>query len=578
MCRLASCPIPLLRHISIRTRSERLDGPLLVCTRRLLLMRPRLQRLMLPATLKVRPLSLLILVPVIFNVSFHTLSRDPNWSVSGMSLPTCSSAKRRSTSLFSVVDAFFVPLCVITGLRVSSCIGYLTAQQIYQSYLSTLASSFGDGVTSVPTQTGKFLNDNIAWVRAQIKANSQDPYWVRVSYTLQLLQGILDGYNGASDASVQLTLMDLWMMNSDGDLEEIATLNFWTRGERNVEWKKRAWKSGVPVTPQPTGTHCSVLVKVTPNFNNLLLAHTTWEDFVEMLRTYKVYDLDFYGTRLSFSSYPAVITSIDDFYITSNKLAVTETTNGIFTPALFQKIVPQSLLSWTRAMQSNVAAKSCGEWMTIFGRYNSGTYNNQWICADYNLFTPGKSLLPGTLWIGEQIPGTWMTKDVTTTLSYGYWPSYNVPFFPEIYNASGFSNQPAIFGDFFSYSLCPRAKIFRRDQNTVVDVPSMQKMIRYNNWEHDPFSEGNPCNQISSRCDLVKGNPANPDVQQSAFGSVDGKVVDYMAMQKGIAYAQAGPTWDQQPAFTWNNPLWQSQPHGGQPDTFKFDWQTMQFP
>lgn len=431
-----------------------------------------------------------------------------------------------------------------------------------------MASSFGDGATSVPSDTAKFLNDNIAWVRRQVSAHPDDSLWVNVGLQLTMLEGLLAGYN--ADPSVKdtpLTMTDMWALNSDGDLEEIVTIT--------DSIKAAKIKKGLPVTIQPTGTHCSVLVKVTDDFSNIIMAHTTWEDFVQMLRIYKVYELDFFGARVSFSSYPAVITSIDDFYITSNKLGVTETTNGIYSQALFNKIVPQALLSWQRAMAANTGAHSCEAWMSTFGRHNSGTYNNQWICVDYNKFTPKKALQPGTLWIGEQIPGLFETADVTTTLGYGYWPSYNIPYFPNIYNASGFQNQP--YGDWFSYSLCPRAKIFRRDHGKVHDLTTMQKMIRYNDWQNDPFSQGNPCNAISSRCDLVQGNPSNPDIARSAFGSVDGKTVDYYAIQKGITYAQAGPTHDQQSPFTWSAE-WSDQPHGLQPSTFKFPWVAMDFP
>lgn len=173
--------------------------------------------------------------------------------------------------------------------------------------------------------------------------------------------------------------------------------------------------------------------------------------------------------------------------------------------------------------------------------------------------------------IGEQIPGLWMTADVTRTLALGYWPSYNIPYFKEIYDLSGFNTQVDI-GDFYNYELCPRAKIFRRDQSTVSDITSMQHIMRYNNWRQDPFSEGNPCNAISSRCDLVEGNSPNPDTALSAFGSVDGKVTDFHLASKGQAWIQAGPTWDTQPVFTWNNAKWTAQPHEGQPTTFKFPW------
>ena len=62
----------------------------------------------------------------------------------------------------------------------------------------------------------------------------------------------------------------------------------------------------------------------------------------------------------------------------------------------------------------------------------------------------------------------------------GYWPSYNVPFYPIIYNMSGYPDMVDNFGSLLSYPLAPRAKIFRRDQGTVVDMRSMQALMRYN--------------------------------------------------------------------------------------------------
>jgi len=37
-----------------------------------------------------------------------------------------------------------------------------------------------------------------------------------------------------------------------------------------------------------------------------------------------------------------------------------------------------------------------------------------------------------------------------------------------------------VFGSLLSYELATRAKIFRRDQGTVVDMKSMQALMRYN--------------------------------------------------------------------------------------------------
>ena len=45
----------------------------------------------------------------------------------------------------------------------------------------------------------------------------------------------------------------------------------------------------------------------------------------------------------------------------------------------------------------------------------------------------------------------------------GYWVSYNSPFFKEIREVSGADDMEKRFGDAYSYTRNPRAKIFQRD-------------------------------------------------------------------------------------------------------------------
>lgn len=65
-------------------------------------------------------------------------------------------------------------------------------------------------------------------------------------------------------------------------------------------------------------------------------------------------------------------------------------------------------------------------------------------------------------------------------LTTGYWPSYNVPFHQNIYTLSGYGQMWKAYGDDFSYDLCPRAKIFRRDQANVRDLDSLKYIMRFN--------------------------------------------------------------------------------------------------
>ena len=96
--------------------------------------------------------------------------------------------------------------------------------------------------------------------------------------------------------------------------------------------------------------------------------------------------------------------------------------------------------------------------------------------VDFKQFAPGHALGAGTLWVVEEIPGLVAGADATETLSRGYWPSYNVPYFTEVYNRSGYNRTDVQKGLGFEadYELAPRAKIFRRDQASVVDMQSFK--------------------------------------------------------------------------------------------------------
>ena len=60
----------------------------------------------------------------------------------------------------------------------------------------------------------------------------------------------------------------------------------------------------------------------------------------------------------------------------------------------------------------------------------------------------------------------------------------------------------AKYGLHYSYQLYPRAEIFRRDNGNVIDQSSLQYLMRYNDYQHDPYSLVDPWNTICSRGDL----------------------------------------------------------------------------
>lgn len=407
-----------------------------------------------------------------------------------------------------------------------------------------------------------FIQTQNNWIRTQVKSNLNDPYWIHVGLVLAQFDGLVDGYSAYAPEDQKISWLDLLMYQLSSELGDIM----------------QHFATSDAVKKPSIGAHCSVLIRVSNDGQRLFASHDTWSDFTGMLRIYKFYKLAFSAPQtnansVSFSSYPSFLQSSDDFYMTNQDLVIMETTNEVFNQTLFTKfVVPQTVPFWIRIIVSNRMATNGKQWSEYFTRYNSGTYNNQYQVVDYKLFTPGKPVQPNTLWIAEQIPGFVVSEDKSNFLvDQKFWPSYNIPYFPFIYNMSGYPANFKQYGDEFSYSKCARAQIFARDAGKVQTLQDMKRIMRYNDFQNDPLSLKDACKSISARCDLNVPWSGETLNGYSAFGGLDSKVTDNTMLKEFLAHAVCGPTWDDQPPFAWNM-KWASDPSYGMPTVFAFDY------
>jgi hypothetical protein len=187
-------------------------------------------------------------------------------------------------------------------------------------------------------------------------------------------------------------------------------------------------------------SRCSGLIKVTADLSEIYAGHSTFFIYPQMLRIYKHYNFELTGdqtsnTATSFSSYPGLISSIDDFYLMqTTQLVMVQTTNSVFNQDLYKLVTPHSLLAWHRVRAACQLADNGADWSKVIDFHNcespatcnfsecnslpilAGTYNNQYMVIDFKLFEQGKrevatgvgesALKPGVLWVSEQIPGT----------------------------------------------------------------------------------------------------------------------------------------------------------------------------
>ncbi|KAN0036409.1 hypothetical protein ACTFIV_001702 [Dictyostelium citrinum] len=460
--------------------------------------------------------------------------------------------------------------------------GYLTWEYIYRFSGNYFNSFFNTSdIKEIPIETLTFVSDNWEYMTERVNSSSTtDPYWIQIRNAMSQQIGLYEGYNAAAGDDYQKTFIEIYMINLYGDMGDIVTLTT-TEASTNNQFIPLNRKE-VEELMATTG-HCTSIIKLTNNCSDLMSAHTSWADYSVMIRIYKRINIPVastpYGSETLFSSYPGLLVSIDDFYqIRPSKLHLTETLNTILNQSLYQQIKPQSFMYWVRNLVANRLANNGFQWVSIFVENNSGTNNIQFVVLDYKLFTPySTQLQPDLLWIVEQYPGGYQAADVTLTLwEQGYWPSYNRPYFEEVFDILGYPYYVEKFGDLFTYEYNPRANIFRRDHSTLETLEDMMNMIDYNQYKTDPFSMGYPGNSINARFDikggsLPSGNPIYSWFYHGTHGGIDGKAINYDMVNSFNVVARNGPTITSDcPPFNWND--WNLISHQYMPQIYNFTW------
>ncbi|KAM7289757.1 putative phospholipase B-like 2 [Ixodes scapularis] len=455
--------------------------------------------------------------------------------------------------------------------------GFLEAyftKDLVAKHFSNQWSDYCDKEAEYCKRLYDFLSANLDFMNEQAaKYRETDPYWHQVDLILNQLAGLNDGLNHTKffPSYSYVNVTNLLLLNVDGDLEDLE-------GALKRTVLRKVTGSG----------SCSALVKVLPGAEDLYFSQVTWSTYASMLRILKKYSFKFHSTfgsselipghTATFSSSPGRIFSGDDFYLISSGLATMETTNLNFNTSLYRYVKPTTNLEYVRNIAANRLATSGEEWTDIFSRYNSGTYNNQWMVVDYKKFTPGKPLQDDLLWVLEQLPGYIYKEDLTKVLRrQTYWPSYNVPYSEVVFNMSNWQSNLEKFGDWFTYDKTPRALIFKRDNGKVVDMESMIKLMRYNDYTRDPLSACNCTppysaeNAISARSDLNPADGVYPFhyLGHESHGATNMKLTNSRLFADLMFTAVAGPTYDPLPPFRWSTSGLKDR-HDGQPDLWQF--------
>lgn len=514
-----------------------------------------------------------------FNDSLHTIGWSQLW-VQTASLPETDDAAIQRTRQIEILFA------------AGYAEGMLTHHRIDEHYKNVFMTFFRNG-DAADKQTilnlKLFLQQNIDWMREQIEFYAQPEqqdhpdaaYWEAMSGLLAQFDGLVAGYQRASqEPTGPISSVEMFMLNADGDLEDLISIVQMGDQEIKVSPVTQALEMFLK------NLKCSALIRILPDFQEIVWGHATWDDYSSMNRIFKHYDLPLPASlasseldttngrrKISLSSSPGYLSSVDDWYMTNAGLGVMETTHGVFDPTLYQTVTSKSVLCWLRSKVANMLATSGPTWADTFAKYNSGTYNDQWMVIDSKRFVKGQGLQAEGLMVLEQLPGFIHVEDMSEVVNrQGYWGSYNVPYFTSTYVRSGFmatylaTNQ----SESWSHAKCPRAQIFARDAPKIESLSDFKQVIRSNNWQQDPLTMGHPSHAVAARYDL------EDEPMFALDGAIDAKVTTSAMLKQLTCEAESGPTYaDGNTVFEWTTAMDALSPHFGHPQRFEFGYHTM---
>lgn len=465
------------------------------------------------------------------------------------------------------------------SLAIMKCIGYLegkiTANEIYNHfYLLTEIKGYATASNKshrvYTPKVKQFLQDNLRYIRTSIEAYSEVKFWSDIGLFMAQFDGLQLGYadSMASNQSAQLDELDHWFFQSAGDMFDIAAM----------------YKDKLP--SKEFFDHCSGLVRLAPGYEDIYFAHVAWTDYRELhgqLKEYHIPIPEFNSKRVMISTRIGKLSSYDDFYVTDSGLFVFETTLNNYNKTLYERVTPNAVFTWLRAIRATWVSTNGSDWCNNFIMHNSGTYNNQYVIVDSNKFERGKKPDKDLLWVIEQLPGEYVKSDLSDILvDKGYFPSFNVPYFEYIYDIGGYPElvkSLGIYGGYRSYYNNPRYQQFAREAPYIKSFDDFKMLMRYNQYNRDHTSQGDPAQAIASRYDL-RPSYGTPYGARGSMGALDAKCLRLTEAKTLMRiHAIASPPYSNQE----NSPLkpWEFgvEPfehisYDGLPKKWEFNWTT----
>lgn len=515
--------------------------------------------------------------------------------------------------------------------------GALTWHNIHQHWANTIEAE-----CSRDDQSEEFCH----WLRRVISTNVEtvkkmadmkgkyDHYWYQVGLFFDQLDGLEFGFRKGVRRSRQeheIPMEDFLLMNSAVDIRDLKAyyMNFLDS------------ESGMSVEPNK-GMMLLKLVESISGKVNIMLGHTSDGSYASMLRMMKKYTLNYHfstessaervvpNTNIVFTGYPAVLASLDDFYMLSGKrhrmvVAGIKIENDNMN--LWTKIdLVRSVSLAPRVMAANRLAHSGRVWSKYFARSPS-TGAKQWLVVDLKRLNRGMELSDesaeaeellmnhaeyddhmktgvkqlndyaeidfegivkkttsigklsdgGLFWVIDQLPGRLHAEDMTQQIIRdGYWLGTGVPTFDELAEIG----QVKTNGTYTQ-----QHSIQEKILNNITDLEGLAKFIRQSAYRGDldqqhPTAFGNIDLKLFVETNVSNGT----SIFQAYSGPLYDPITDGQAVKRSVdatkgegevdAVSASGTKIQRVKPFDWSAAKKLEAPHQGQPTVWNFGRQS----
>ncbi|HEV2469527.1 MAG TPA: C45 family peptidase [Candidatus Sulfotelmatobacter sp.] len=218
----------------------------------------------------------------------------------------------------------------------------------------------------------------------------------------QELQGIADGLKAHG---VNLDVYDIVALNA---FEEVPDYYLPWLEKQSAHKQSQKKSAQHPKLVAPGNCSAFIATGSMTKDHQIVIAHNNWTSYLAGERWVVIFDIQpEHGNRILMDGFPGVITSDDDFGISSAGIMITETTI-----TQFEGWDPNGKPEFMRSRKALQYANSIDDYVSIIKEGNNGGYANDWLIGDR------KTGEIAYLELGLKNTPLWRTKD-------GYYVSSN---------------------------------------------------------------------------------------------------------------------------------------------------------